>query len=61
MSEAGSKDSTPQLNPGDAATPGTPGAAENVCPMCRGSGSVSNAPCQTCGGTGVVIEGIGGG
>jgi DnaJ-class molecular chaperone len=49
------------INPGDAAPPGTPGAGENVCPDCKGSGRLDNAPCQTCGGTGKVIEGIGGG
>jgi RecJ-like exonuclease len=52
---------TPKLNPGDQATPGTPGAAENVCPDCKGSGKIGAQPCQTCGGTGTVIEGIGGG
>jgi len=49
------------LNPGDEAAPGTPGAAENICPDCAGSGRVNNAPCPNCGGTGKVIEGIGGG
>jgi hypothetical protein len=51
----------PKLNPGDAAKPGTPGTGENVCPECKGSGRVGNAPCQNCGGTGVVIEGLAGG
>lgn len=50
-----------RANPGDAAAPGTPGAGENVCPDCKGSGRLDNAPCRTCGGTGKVIEGIGGG
>ncbi len=53
--------SQPRTNPGDEAAPGTPGAGENVCPDCKGSGRLSNAPCKTCGGTGKVIEGIGGG
>jgi DnaJ-class molecular chaperone len=51
----------PKLDPGDQAAPGTAGAGENVCPDCKGSGRVSNAPCKTCGGTGKVIEGISGG
>ena len=51
----------PRVNPGDEAAPGTPGAGENVCPDCKGSGRLSNAPCKTCGGTGKVMEGIGGG
>jgi DnaJ-class molecular chaperone len=51
----------PRVNPGDEAAPGTPGAGENVCPDCKGSGRLGNAPCKSCGGTGKVIEGIGGG
>ena len=49
------------VNPGDDAPPGTPGTGENVCPDCRGTGQVENQPCQTCGGTGKVVEGISGG
>jgi hypothetical protein len=51
----------PKLNPGDVAQPGTPGAGENVCPVCHGARVVDNAPCPNCGGTGVVIDAIGGG
>ena len=51
----------PPVNPGDEAAPGTPGSGENVCPDCKGSGRLNNAPCKTCGGTGKVIDGIGGG
>ena len=51
---------TPDLNPGDQAPPGTPGTGENVCPKCGGTGTSEGAPCRHCGGTGVVIEGIGG-
>ncbi len=51
----------PKPAPGDQAAPGTPGTGENVCPACRGTGKLDAAPCQTCGGTGVVIEGISGG
>jgi len=50
-----------RVNPGDDAAPGTPGTGENVCPDCKGSGRLGNAPCKTCGGTGKVIEGISGG
>ncbi|HYF54475.1 MAG TPA: hypothetical protein VEA41_09475 [Salinarimonas sp.] len=49
------------IHPGDDAPPGTPGTGENVCPDCKGSGRVGAASCQTCGGTGKVVEGIGGG
>ncbi|WP_081928992.1 hypothetical protein [Microvirga sp. BSC39] len=49
-----------KLNPGDQAEPGTPGTGENVCPECKGSGRVGATACQTCGGTGTIIEGVGG-
>ncbi len=51
----------PKLNPGDDGAPGTPGVAENVCPECRGSGKTGATPCQNCGGTGIVNEGLAGG
>jgi hypothetical protein len=51
----------PKLNPGDQAEPGTPGAGENICPECKGSGRIGATPCPICGGTGTIIEGIGGG
>lgn len=47
--------------PGDEATPGTPGAGENVCPRCRGTGRIDSGACPNCGGTGKIVEGIGGG
>jgi RecJ-like exonuclease len=52
---------TPKLNPGDQAEPGTPGAGENVCPECKGSGRIGVTSCPACGGTGKIVEGIGGG
>lgn len=48
-------------SPGDEALPGTPGTGENVCPACKGSGRQGDDPCGNCAGTGVVIEGVGGG
>ncbi|GGB87484.1 hypothetical protein [Pseudoduganella buxea] len=54
--------STPPLNPGDEAAPGTPGSGEDTCPSCNGSGKSSDGkPCPTCGGSGTIVEGIGGG
>ncbi len=50
-----------QVNPGDDARPGAPGTGEDVCPDCKGSGRLNNAPCKTCGGTGKVTEGLAGG
>lgn len=47
--------------PGDDAPPGTPGTGEDVCRNCKGSGQVEGEECPECGGTGYVIEGIGGG
>jgi hypothetical protein len=51
----------PPLNPGDQAEPDTPGAGEDLCPDCNGSGKREGAQCTTCGGTGKVVQGIGGG
>ena len=47
-------------NPGDEAEPGTPGTGENLCRNCNGTGQKSGQSCPECGGTGEVIEGIGG-
>jgi hypothetical protein len=49
------------LNPGDEAEPGAPGTGEDICPVCGGDGEAQGAPCANCGGTGKVVEGIGGG
>jgi hypothetical protein len=51
----------PKLNPGDQAEPGTPGAGENICRECQGTGKIGPKDCPICGGTGIVIEEIGGG
>jgi len=53
-------DPTSDMAPGDEAPPGTPGAGENICPTCSGKGKVDGSTCQTCAGTGVVIEEVGG-
>ena len=50
-----------QLNPGDEAAPGTPGTGEDLCRKCGGSGTIDGKDCPECGGTGKVVEGIGGG
>ncbi|HEY4030094.1 MAG TPA: hypothetical protein VGM25_07100 [Caulobacteraceae bacterium] len=47
------------LKPGDEAQPGTPGAGEDVCPVCEGSGRMGDRPCANCDGTGVIERGIG--
>jgi hypothetical protein len=49
------------LNPGDDAAPGTPGTGENICPICSGSGRINGGECAECGGSGKIIEAIGGG
>jgi hypothetical protein len=46
--------------PGDQARPGTPGAGENICRECGGSGRLGERTCPQCEGLGYVIEGIGG-
>ncbi|MEW6705077.1 MAG: hypothetical protein AB1430_09540 [Pseudomonadota bacterium] len=48
-------------HPGDEAAPGTPGTGEAACRRCGGSGQLQGKPCPECGGTGKVVEGIGGG
>lgn len=50
------------LNPGDEAEPGTPGAGEDICDACAGSGTLAGGTsCPQCGGSGRVMRGIGGG
>lgn len=52
----------PDLNPGDEAEPGTPGAGEDICGTCAGTGKLADGkPCPECGGSGRVMSGIGGG
>ena len=46
---------------GDEAEPGTPGSGENLCRACHGSGRLEGKDCPICGGTGKIVEGIGGG
>jgi hypothetical protein len=53
-------DPTGGMAPGDEAPAGTPGAGENLCPACGGSGTLEGAACETCAGSGVVIEEVGG-
>jgi DnaJ-class molecular chaperone len=55
-----SEDPTADMAPGDEAPQGTPRAGENICPACGGTGQLDGATCQTCEGSGVVIEEIGG-
>jgi hypothetical protein len=54
------KSTAPRMNPGDQAPAGTPGTGENICPKCGGKGSLQGKKCEHCGGTGKVIEGVGG-
>lgn len=54
-------DPTPRPEPGDDAAPGTPGTGESICPDCHGTGRLGTRECATCGGTGKVIKGVGGG
>jgi DnaJ-class molecular chaperone len=61
MGEAVMAEKGQQQHPGDEAPSGTPATGEDVCPDCRGSGRRDGRQCATCGGTGRVVEGIGGG
>jgi len=52
----------PNMHPGDELPANAPGAGENICRVCSGSGKLSNGrPCDNCGGTGKVIESVAGG
>ncbi|AMO21743.1 hypothetical protein GCM10027034_01400 [Ramlibacter solisilvae] len=50
----------PSMSPGDEAPAGTPGAGEDLCPDCGGTGRRDGKACRTCDGTGRVIVAIGG-
>jgi hypothetical protein len=54
------RQSPAELNPGDQTVPGTPGTGENLCPKCGGRGRLDGRDCAHCGGTGRVIQGVGG-
>lgn len=45
----------------EEAEPEAPGAGENVCRWCDGTGRFDGAVCPECDGTGKVTTGIGGG
>ncbi|HEX2913879.1 MAG TPA: hypothetical protein VH186_23955 [Chloroflexia bacterium] len=53
-------DETQEMNPGDQAPAGTPGTGEALCPRCSGKGKLNGQLCEVCGGSGVVVQGIGG-
>lgn len=54
-------DPEPTMKPGDEAPEGTPGTGDDLCPECRGKGTLDGKPCVTCAGTGTITRGIGGG
>lgn len=55
-------DRATETEPGDVAPPGTAGTGEAPCPDCQGTGRLQDgADCRTCGGTGIVIQGVAGG
>lgn len=45
----------------EAVKPGTPGAGENICRRCGGTGKLGDGSCPDCGGSGKVTTPIGGG
>ena len=52
----------PSRNPGDDAVAGTTGTGEDVCTRCEGTGKLDGGrDCPDCDGSGVIIQGIGGG
>jgi len=51
----------PGMHPGDELPANAPGAGENTCRACGGSGKLDGGDCRVCGGTGKVIESVAGG
>lgn len=52
----------PPLNPGDEGPESAPGTGEDICRRCRGTGKLDGGEvCPDCGGSGRIVEGIGGG
>jgi DnaJ-class molecular chaperone len=49
------------MHPGDEAPDGATGTAQAVCRRCGGSGRWQDRPCPDCGGTGKIVQGVGGG
>jgi len=50
-----------KLHLGDELPAGAPGAKDNICRICNGSGKNANGEqCSYCGGTGKVIESVAG-
>jgi RecJ-like exonuclease len=49
-----------ELQPGDEANAGAPGTGEDICRNCEGGGQIKGQPCPTCGGTGRIVQGVGG-
>jgi DnaJ-class molecular chaperone len=45
--------------PGDEVPAGAPQSGENLCRMCKGSGTVDDKPCPDCGGSGKVVVLVG--
>lgn len=48
------------MRPGDEALADSPGAGEDICPTCNGSGRLGGQTCPTCNGSGYIIAAIGG-
>jgi RecJ-like exonuclease len=51
----------PEQAPGDEAPTDENSAGENTCPECDGTGERDGQPCENCGGSGKIVEAIGGG
>ncbi len=47
--------------PGDEAPAGVPSTGEDLCPDCSGTGTIAGEACAACGGSGLVIDAVGGG
>jgi DnaJ-class molecular chaperone len=50
-----------EMTPGDEVPPDTYSTGEDACERCDGTGEVDGGTCPDCGGSGKVVEAIGGG
>jgi DnaJ-class molecular chaperone len=46
-------------NPGDEDVSGSPQTGEDICPTCKGSGTLDRKPCPDCAGTGRITVIVG--
>jgi hypothetical protein len=61
MTDESEQRATDAMDPGDEVPPDTASAGEDQCERCHGTGRVDGSTCPECGGSGRIVEAIGGG